>query len=132
MTRVLVADDDPDILELVAFKLRGAGFDVTTVADGDAAVREARRATPDLVILDVMMPKMSGIDVCRELRSSPDTAEVPIVLLTARSQERDVERGFDAGANDYLVKPFSPRELLSRARALLARPTGSGAGQGDG
>lgn len=128
MTRVLVADDDPDILELVAFKLRGAGFEVTTVPDGDAAVREARRAAPDLVILDVMMPKLSGIDVCRELRADPTTAAVPIVLLTARSQERDVERGFDAGANDYLVKPFSPRELLSRARALLGRSTGSSDG----
>lgn len=125
MTRVLIADDDPDILELVRFKLEGAGFEVVTAVDGEAALAEARRQPPDLAVLDVMMPKMSGIEVCRALREDAATAAVPVMLLTARSQEVDVERGFGVGASDYLIKPFSPRELVSRVRALLERPAGT-------
>jgi len=121
MTAILIADDDPDIRDLVAFKLEQAGFDVTAVDNGLAALSSAVEAPPDLVVLDVMMPGMPGIDVCRQLRVEPATAHLPIILLTARAQEGDVEVGFGAGADDYVVKPFSPRELVSRVEAVLAR-----------
>ena len=121
MTTILVADDDMDIRDLVAFKLEQAGFDVTAVDNGLAALTAARLEPPDLVVLDVMMPGMSGIDVCRELRNDRSTAGLPIILLTARAQEGDVEVGFGAGADDYIVKPFSPRELVTRVEAVLAR-----------
>ena len=121
MTAILVADDDMDIRDLVAFKLEQAGFDVTAVDNGLAALTAARLEPPDLVVLDVMMPGMSGIDVCRELRNDRTTSALPIILLTARAQEGDVEVGFGAGADDYIVKPFSPRELVTRVEAVLAR-----------
>ncbi len=121
MTAILIADDDPDIRDLVAFKLEQAGFDVIAVEDGISALSATQADPPDLVVLDVMMPGMSGIDVCRELRASEATATLPIILLTARAQEGDVEVGFGAGADDYVVKPFSPRELVSRVEAVLAR-----------
>ncbi len=121
MTAILVADDDVDIRDLVAFKLEQAGFDVTAVDNGLAALTAARIEPPDLVVLDVMMPGMSGIDVCRELRNDRTTSGLPIILLTARAQEGDVEVGFGAGADDYIVKPFSPRELVTRVEAVLAR-----------
>jgi DNA-binding response OmpR family regulator len=121
MTAILVADDDMDIRDLVAFKLEQAGFEVTAVDNGLAALTSARQALPDLVVLDVMMPGMSGIDVCRELRGDRSTSGLPIILLTARAQEGDVEVGFGVGADDYIVKPFSPRELVSRVEAVLAR-----------
>jgi DNA-binding response OmpR family regulator len=121
MTAILVADDDMDIRDLVAFKLEQSGFDVTAVDNGLAALTAARLEPPDLVVLDVMMPGMSGIDVCRELRNDRSTSGLPIILLTARAQEGDVEVGFGAGADDYIVKPFSPRELVKRVEAVLAR-----------
>ncbi len=121
MTRVLVADDDRDIRELVAMKLRGAGYEVTTVENGPDALASALEAVPDLAILDIMMPGLTGIDVCRELRASEETRTLPIILLTAKAQEADVEVGFSVGADDYVVKPFSPRELASRVQAVLAR-----------
>jgi DNA-binding response OmpR family regulator len=122
MHRVLVADDDCDIRELVRFKLEQAGHEVTTVADGNAALAVARVEGPfALILLDVMMPGSTGIEVCEALRSDPATRTVPILLLTAKAQEADVERGFAAGADDYIVKPFSPRELSNRVSAALAR-----------
>ncbi|MBA2507506.1 MAG: response regulator [Nocardioidaceae bacterium] len=120
MTRVVVADDDDDILEL-RFKLEQAGMDVEAVGDGVTALEACRRETPDLVLLDVMMPGMSGLDVCRTLRDDLGMGSVPVILLAARAQESDVDQGFHAGADDYVVKPFSPRELSSRVRAVLAR-----------
>jgi DNA-binding response OmpR family regulator len=119
--RLLVADDDRDIRDLVAFKLQQAGFTVETVEDGLAALTSARASRPALAVLDVMMPGLSGVDVARELRADPGTARVPIIMLTAKAQERDVEAGFASGADDYVVKPFSPRELVSRVQAVLAR-----------
>ena len=119
--RLLVADDDRDIRDLVAFKLEQAGYAVEAVDDGVAALEAALASTPALVVLDVMMPGLSGVDVTRELRADPRTAHVPIILLTARAQEADVENGFATGADDYVVKPFSPRELVSRVQAVLAR-----------
>jgi DNA-binding response OmpR family regulator len=119
--RVVVADDDADIRDLVAFKLEAAGMDVVAVADGAAALEACQDEPPDLVILDVMMPGMSGLDVCRALRDSIGLAQVPVILLTARAQESDVAQGFDAGADDYVVKPFSPRELAARVNAVMSR-----------
>jgi DNA-binding response OmpR family regulator len=119
--RVVVADDDADIRDLVAFKLEAAGMDVVAVADGAAALEACQHVPPDLVILDVMMPGMSGLDVCRALRDSIGLAQVPVILLTARAQESDVAQGFDAGADDYVVKPFSPRELAARVNAVMSR-----------
>ncbi|MGH8973903.1 MAG: response regulator transcription factor [Acidimicrobiia bacterium] len=123
MSLVLIADDDPDIRELVAFKLGQAGHRVVAVADGEAALAEARAETPDLVLLDVMMPRRTGMEVCRELRADPRTGSVPVILLTAKAQEADIEQGFAAGADDYIVKPFSPRELVSRVTTALNRVT---------
>ena len=121
MTVVLVADDDADIRDLVAFKLEQAGFEVIAVEDGQTALEQARSRQPTLAVLDVSMPGLSGIDVCRMLRSEPATAGMLIIMLTARVQEQDVEGGFSAGADDYVTKPFSPRELVTRIQALLSR-----------
>jgi DNA-binding response OmpR family regulator len=118
---VLIADDDADIRELVTFKLEQAKLHVVAVADGLSALELARTEAPKVVVLDVSMPGMSGLDVCRLLRASPETQDVLIIMLTARVQEQDVEGGFSAGADDYVTKPFSPRELVSRIQALLAR-----------
>ena len=119
--RLLVADDDRDIRDLVTFKLEQAGYTVQAVEDGVSALDAAFADPPALVVLDVMMPGLSGVDVTRELRADARTASVPIILLTARAQESDVENGFATGADDYVVKPFSPRELVSRVQAVLAR-----------
>ncbi|WP_299038564.1 response regulator transcription factor [uncultured Pseudokineococcus sp.] len=121
MTTVLVADDDSDIRELVAFKLGQAGYDVLAVGDGAAALETARAQEPDLAILDLMMPGLSGLDVCSQLRRDEATAALPVIMLTAKAQEQDVATGFATGADDYVVKPFSPRELVSRVQAVLAR-----------
>jgi two-component system, OmpR family, phosphate regulon response regulator PhoB len=121
VTAVLVADDDADIRDLVAFKLEQAGLEVIPVEDGQAALEQARTRRPDLAVLDVSMPQLSGIDVCRMLRADPATSGMLIIMLTARVQEQDVEGGFSAGADDYVTKPFSPRELVSRIQSLLNR-----------
>ena len=121
MSTILLVEDDPDIRHLVAYKLHKAGLDVVGVSDGAAALRQARSQPPDLVLLDVRMPRMSGLDVCRELRAGPLRADVPIIMLTARARPQDLEQGYAAGATDYIVKPFSPRELLERVESALAR-----------
>ena len=121
MARIVVADDDEDIRELVVFKLRQSGHDVVAVGDGAAAGAACQDERPALVLLDVMMPGMSGLDAARVLRQSPETATIPVIMLTARAQETDIEQGFAAGADDYVTKPFSPRELASRVAAVLAR-----------
>jgi len=121
VARILVADDDVDIRELVEFKLSTMGHDIVAVGDGAAAVEACRAQKPDLAVLDVMMPGVSGLDAIREIRADPALADLPVILLTARAQESDVETGFDSGADDYITKPFSPRELASRVEALLAK-----------
>jgi DNA-binding response OmpR family regulator len=121
VTVILIADDDADIRDLVAFKLEQGGFEVVAVEDGQAALEQARATQPTLAVLDISMPGLSGIDVCRMLRADPATAGMLIIMLTARVQEQDVEDGFSAGADDYITKPFSPRELVSRIQALLSR-----------
>ena len=121
MTTVLVADDDRDIRDLVAFKLTAAGYDVITAEDGTQALSSVLEHRPDLAVLDVMMPGMAGTDVLRAVREHEDVARTPVILLTAKVQEADVQSGFATGADDYVVKPFSPRELLSRVQAVLSR-----------
>lgn len=122
MPTILVIDDDDVIRELVRFKLGSAGCDVHTEADGEAGLAAARDLVPDLLLVDWMMPRLTGPELCRALRENADTAQIPVILLTAKAQEPDVERGFQAGADDYIVKPFSPRELLHRVNAQLGRP----------
>ena len=121
MTTVLVADDDRDIRDLVAFKLQSAGYTVLTASDGDEAFAQVVEHRPDLAVLDVMMPGRSGRQVLQEVRAREDVGATRVILLTAKAQEADVESGFSLGADDYVVKPFSPRELLSRVQAVLAR-----------
>ncbi len=118
---VLVADDDDDIRDLVAFRLDRAGYEVLRAGDGQQALDLAREHQPDLAVLDVMMPKLTGYDVTRELRADSATSRIPVILLTARVQEADVARGFEAGADDYVTKPFSPQELKARVQAVLGR-----------
>ena len=121
MSTIVVVDDDADILGLLEYKLTAAGHQVTAEADGEAGLAAIHEVKPDLVVLDWMMPRMTGIEVCLELRKDPELADVPVLFLTAKAQESDVQRGFAAGGNDYVVKPFSPRELSTRIDALLAR-----------
>jgi DNA-binding response OmpR family regulator len=118
---VLVADDDADIRALVTFRLERAGYDVVAASDGEEALRLAREQTPDLAVLDVMMPKLTGDEVTRQIRGDEATQRMPVILLTARVQEEDVARGFEAGADDYIKKPFSPQELRARVQAVLGR-----------
>ena len=119
--RILVADDEPNQLELLTFNLTQAGFEVIRAGDGQQALDMVEEHRPDLVIIDWMMPHMSGIDVCRALRARADTKRLPIIILSARGEEGDRTLGLDIGADDYISKPFSPREMVSRVRALLRR-----------
>ena len=119
--RILVVDDEPDLLELVRFNLTQAGFQVTTATSGREALEQLKSATPDLVVLDLMLPDVSGNDICRQIRSDPGLSDLPIVMLTAKSEEVDRVVGFELGADDYVPKPFSPRELTLRVRAVLRR-----------
>ena len=118
---VLVADDEEDIRALVAFRLDRAGYDVITAADGEEALTLATTRLPDLIVLDMMMPKANGLEVTRSLRGLDATKDIPVILLTARAQEADVASGFEAGVDDYVKKPFSPKELQLRVQALLER-----------
>ena len=118
---VLVADDDSDILALVRFRLEQDGYEVLSAPDGETALDLALARPPDLALLDVMMPRLDGYEVTRRLRDHGPTATIPIILLTARVQEPDVQRGFEAGANDYVTKPFSPQALGERVQAALGR-----------
>jgi DNA-binding response OmpR family regulator len=129
---VLVADEDRDIRDLVAYTLAQAGHVVVTAESGPAALEQALATVPDVAVLDVMMPGMSGFDVCRQIRATPATREVPVILLTARAQASDVATGLGAGADDHVTKPFSPRELASRVATVLARGRRSGRGSEGG
>ncbi len=119
--RILVVDDEPDLLELVRVNLAQAGFEVETASTGRKALESVRRSAPDLIVLDLMLPDIQGTDVCRELRTDPEFARLPIIMLTARADEVDRVVGFELGADDYVTKPFSPRELTLRVRAILRR-----------
>jgi two-component system, OmpR family, phosphate regulon response regulator PhoB len=119
--RVLLVEDDPALAELLEFRFRAEGYDVAATADGDEALLLATENPPDLVLLDWMIEGTSGIEVCRRLRRDKATAHVPIIMLTARGAEEDTIRGLETGADDYITKPFSPRELLARVSAIMRR-----------
>ena len=119
--RVLVVEDDADIARLVAYHLRAGGFEASLSRDGREALEAARREPPDLIVLDLMLPGVDGLEVCRELKRTPATSRVPVIMLTARGDETDRVAGLELGADDYVVKPFSPRELVLRVRAVLRR-----------
>ena len=120
-TRVLVVEDDPDIAELVARYLEKAGYTTARVSSGRDALDAVRAKAPDLIVLDVMLPHVDGLEVCRLLRANDHTASIPIIMLTARADESERIVGLEMGADDYLAKPFSPNELVARVRALLRR-----------
>ena len=120
--KVLVVEDDPVVRELIEWKLAAAGHEVLLADDGEAGLRRAKVDKPDAVIVDWMMPKLTGLEVCQAIRADEELADTPVLLLTARAQESDVERGYAAGVDDYLMKPFSPRELLTRLEGLTHRP----------
>jgi len=123
-TKILVVDDEPDALELVKVNLSNAGFFVATAEDGDEALKKARSLSPDLILLDVMLPQVDGLEVCKILRRDDATRDIPIIMLTARTAEIDRVLGLELGADDYVTKPFSPRELVLRVKALLRRGKG--------
>jgi two-component system phosphate regulon response regulator PhoB len=119
--RILIVEDDKALVELLVYHFEREDFEVSHTGDGEEALILARESPPDLVILDWMLDSLSGIEVCRQLRRIPETANVPIVMLTARGEEGDRIRGFETGADDYVTKPFSPRELVARVTAVLRR-----------
>ncbi|GDY19106.1 DNA-binding response regulator [Verrucomicrobiota bacterium] len=119
--KILIVDDEPDVVELVAFNLKAAGFVVISAEDGRAALQRAKDSRPDLIVLDVMLPELDGLEVCKLLRRDSATAAVPIIMLTAKAEEVDRVLGLELGADDYLTKPFSPRELVLRVKGLLRR-----------
>src|SRR5262245_8506723 len=128
-TRVLVVEDDADIALLLARSLTRAGFTVDQLSSGAEVLPTVRRALPDLLLLDLMLPGLDGIEICRALRADPSTAALPIIMLTARAEESDRIVGLELGADDYITKPFSPNEVVARVRALLrrtVRPEGRG------
>ena len=119
--QILVVEDEEDILELVCFNLKKEGYQVRGVSSGEEALQEVERQIPSLIILDLMLPGADGFDVCKSLRSDSRTKTVPVIMLTARSEEADIVIGLELGADDYLTKPFRPRELIARVRAILRR-----------
>jgi DNA-binding response OmpR family regulator len=119
--RILVADDEPDVRELVVYRMKRSGYDVIEAKNGEEAFELAVANIPDLIVADVMMPRVDGYELTRRLRAEQTTQRIPIILLTAKTQEADVSQGFDAGADDYLKKPFNPDELVARVRAVLGR-----------
>jgi two-component system phosphate regulon response regulator PhoB len=116
-----VVDDEPEAVELVEFNLKQAGHDVVTAADGAEALKKARASLPDLIVLDIMLPEMNGLEVCKLLRRDAATAKIPIIMLTAKAAEIDRVLGLELGADDYITKPFSPRELVLRVKKMLQR-----------
>jgi two-component system, OmpR family, alkaline phosphatase synthesis response regulator PhoP len=119
LKKILVCDDDPNILQVIGRVVREEGYDLITAEDGEQGLQLARAELPDVMFLDVMMPKMAGFEVCRELKSDPATAGIHIIFLTAMGQKRDLHEGSQSGANDYMTKPFSPRKLRIRLHELL-------------
>jgi two-component system phosphate regulon response regulator PhoB len=127
--RVLVVDDEEDILELLQYVLTKNGYSITSVATGEDALSTARTLLPDLILLDVMLPGVDGLDVCKVLKNNPKTAHIPVIMLTAKGEEVDVVTGLELGADDYVTKPFSPRVLLARVRAVLRKGRNEIAGE---
>ncbi len=123
--RILVVDDEPDILEILAYNLRKEGFQVTTANNGEEGLRKAEEVQPDLIILDIMMPQMDGVEVCRNIRSRREFDKTLVAFLTAREEDYSQIAALDVGGDDYITKPIKPRVLMSRVKALLRRPAGS-------
>lgn len=119
--KVLVVEDEEDIQELIRYNLAREAYQVTCVTSGEDALKSARHLSPDLMVLDLMLPGVDGLEVCRNLKSDPSTATIPVVMVTAKGEERDVVTGLEMGADDYVTKPFSPKILLSRVKAVLRR-----------
>ncbi|NOZ07637.1 MAG: response regulator transcription factor [FCB group bacterium] len=118
---ILIVDDEKDIRNLVSFNLKKAGFQTLLASDGEKAIRETRTHYPDLIVLDLMLPGINGHDACRVLKGDPKTSKIPILMLTARGEEADIIKGLEIGADDYVTKPFSPKVLVARVKALLRR-----------
>ena len=123
--RVLVADDEPDVLQLVTSNLKNAGFNVLKAEDGVSALNQARETLPSLIVLDLMLPEMSGLEVCKVLKKEASTSQIPIIMLTAKAEEVDRIVGLELGADDYITKPFSPRELVLRVKSVIRRAAGA-------
>ena len=125
MPKILVVDDEIHIIKIIAYKMRSAGYEVVSARDGVEALEQVRAGRPDLILLDVMMPRMDGFQTLEALRADPATRDIPVFLLTVKSKEADRQRGFQLGADDYLTKPFSPNKLLERVDQALKRGTGT-------
>jgi len=121
MTKILIAEDEPDIRDLVAFTLRFAGYEVVTGANGEEAVQLAKKEFPDMILLDVRMPRMTGYEACKQIKADPNLKDVPIVFLSAKGQESEIQNGMEAGAEEYLLKPFAPDQLTERVRSILSK-----------
>jgi CheY-like chemotaxis protein len=121
MARILIAEDEPDIRELVAFTLRFAGHEVTTTANGEEALLQAAQLFPDIIIMDVRMPRMTGYDACRAMKADDALKNIPVVFLSAKGQDAEIQTGLDVGAEEYLLKPFAPDQLAERVRTILAK-----------
>jgi len=121
MAKILIAEDEPDIRDLVAFTLRFAGHEVFAAANGAEAVEMAPNVSPDLILMDVRMPRMTGYEACRAMKANANLKDIPVVFLTARGQENEIQQGLDAGAEEYLLKPFAPDHLTLRVKAILAK-----------
>jgi DNA-binding response OmpR family regulator len=122
--KVLVCDDEPYIIESVSYVVRKAGFDVLTAEDGEESLHQAKTAHPDLIFLDIMMPKLSGYEVCRRLKQDPATRGIYIIMLTARGQQEDEQKALELGADEFMTKPFSPRKMRAKLEEILGTPAG--------
>ncbi len=120
--KIVLAEDEPQIARLIEFKLKKEGYEVTWKENGEEALKAIKEDKPDLILLDVMMPVMDGYEVLRRLKEDEDLKSIPVVMLTARAQEKDVVKGIDLGAEDYITKPFHPAELLARVKRILGKP----------
>jgi DNA-binding response OmpR family regulator len=121
MAKILIAEDERDIRDLIAFTLRFAGYEVFTAGNGEEAVEMAPRVNPDLILMDVRMPRMTGYEACRAIKSNVELRDIPIVFLSAKGQESEIQQGLEAGAEEYLLKPFAPDQLTTRVKAILAK-----------
>lgn len=121
MARILIAEDEPDIRELVAFTLRFAGYEVVATSNGEEALQQASQMIPDIILMDVRMPKMTGYDACRAMKADPALMDIPVVFLSAKGQDAEIQAGLEAGAEEYLLKPFAPDQLVERVKAILSK-----------
>lgn len=121
MPKIVIAEDEPDIRELITFTLQFAGFEVIPTSNGAEALEATQREVPDLVMMDVRMPKMTGYEACRAMKADPNIQHIPVIFLSAKGQESEIKEGLEAGAEEYLLKPFAPDQLIEQIRAVLAK-----------